>query len=71
VTLNLSGRQVTPQAVAELKRILTQHQGNRLVRMSVAGPTKTTVYELPDYRVEPTTAFASEIKALLGSGALV
>lgn len=71
VLITLPSSKVRGPMVAELKRALTAHPGDAPVRLTVIGTTHTTVYELPDYRVDPTIAFASEIKALLGSGALV
>ncbi|BBA96750.1 putative DNA polymerase III subunit alpha [Actinacidiphila reveromycinica] len=52
-------------AINELRRILSSHPGESPVRARVAGPQKTTVYEL-GFLVDPTTV-ASEIKVSFGA----
>ncbi|MGW4815205.1 DNA polymerase III subunit alpha [Kitasatospora cineracea] len=57
-----------PRIVGELKRSLQAHPGDHPVRLRTTARDKDVVYEL-GFLVDPNTAFASEIKTLLGPNA--
>jgi DNA polymerase-3 subunit alpha len=62
---------IVPGTIAELKRSLRAHPGDVPLRLLVmGGDARRVLYELPDYRVDPTSGFVSEIKAAFGSAAL-
>jgi len=44
--------------------------GDVLVRLLVLGDQGRTLYELPDYPVDPSSGFVSEIKQVLGPAAV-
>jgi DNA polymerase III subunit alpha len=71
VVLSVQERFITPDSVAELKRILGTHTGHCPIHLRVIGPRSTTVYDFPRYRIDTGNGFVSEIKGLFGVNALV
>jgi DNA polymerase-3 subunit alpha len=69
VTISVPAPMVTPDFVAELKRILVLHQGKTPVQLKLTGKTPYLCL-LPDFPVVPNGAFMSEVKGLLGAEAV-
>ncbi|MFJ9447431.1 DNA polymerase III subunit alpha [Kitasatospora sp. NPDC101235] len=67
VRLLLPAHRITPQSVAELKRILAAHPGDTPLRLVVRDPRKTTVYGLP--ATVNAATIVSDIKAAFGAEA--
>ncbi|MDQ2875167.1 MAG: DNA polymerase III subunit alpha [Actinomycetota bacterium] len=61
---------VVPDKIAELKRALRAHPGDVPVRLLVVGQLGSKLYELPDYPVDPSSAFVSEVKQAFGPAAV-
>jgi DNA polymerase III subunit alpha len=70
IQLTLPESKIKPPMIAELKRSLQAHPGDVPVRLMVVGGRRSALYELPDYPVDPSSGFVSEIKAAFGSAAL-
>ena len=70
IKLVLQSRQINPDTVKELKRILQVHPGHRKVHLVVAQPNKSVTYTLPLYQVDGTSAFVSDVKHLFGMHAV-
>ena len=51
----------------EFRRILVSHQGTSPLRLRLRGPSGgTSMWAFPDYPVDPSPSFLSEVKGLLG-----
>jgi DNA polymerase-3 subunit alpha len=70
VLLTVQEQRVTPDLVAELKRVLESHRGETPVTLRAEHPIATRIYELPDYAVRFGPEFSGEIKSLLGAEAI-
>jgi DNA polymerase III subunit alpha len=70
IQLTLPETKIRPGQIAELKRSLQAHPGNVPVRLMVVGHLGRTLYDLPEYSVDPSSGFVSEIKAAFGSAAV-
>lgn len=70
VKLFVAERELSPALVRELKQILKEHSGKVPLHLYVRNGDKTTVMAVPDHPVEPSPAFAAEIKGLLGAEAI-
>lgn len=70
VEIHFGIERATPEAVRELKGILREYPGTVAVRLHVRDGGKTRVCTLPDYLVNPTVEFASEVKSLLGGSCM-
>jgi DNA polymerase III subunit alpha len=70
IQVTLSEAKIKPGEIAELKRSLQAHPGDVPVRLMVVGNLGRTLFELPDYPVDPSTGFVSEIKAAFGPAAV-
>jgi DNA polymerase-3 subunit alpha len=71
VVLRVLEDKVSTDLVSELKRILLRHPGERPARLEIEGRTgKRTQYALPRFMVLPGVEFQTEIKELLGRGAI-
>jgi DNA polymerase-3 subunit alpha len=70
VELFLTEADLTPEIVQELRFALKEHAGEKPVRVYLRRKGKTVLLALPDYPVEPSVAFFSDIKSLLGREAL-
>jgi DNA polymerase-3 subunit alpha len=67
-TITLPEPRVTLPLVTRLKEILLTHPGTAEVRIALTMPRKTVVMRIDDrYRVTPTTALKSELKAAFGA----
>jgi DNA polymerase-3 subunit alpha len=69
VVLALHERRITPELVARLKAVLLGHPGDTEVRLRMTGRGGGTTLMRLGPTVDNTTAFASEVKALLGADA--
>ncbi|MEU8131934.1 DNA polymerase III subunit alpha [Streptodolium elevatio] len=69
VVLALHERRITPDLVARLKSVLLGHPGDTEVRLRMTNRDGGTTLMRLGPAVADTTAFASEIKALLGADA--
>jgi DNA polymerase-3 subunit alpha len=71
VVIAARGDMLTPQVADELKDILGAHRGNIPVRFRLdqadSGPV---LFDLPRYKVAPSSGLVADIKALLGPGSL-
>lgn len=71
VRLTLPASRCTTALVEQLRAVLTKHPGVSEVRLSLTSPGREVRTQLEAaLRVDPTPAFYSDIKALLGSGCL-
>jgi DNA polymerase-3 subunit alpha len=72
VTITLPAARCTSPVVERLKDVLGAHPGSTEVRLSLTSAQRETVLRLDDrLRVDPSSALMAELKALLGSGAVV
>lgn len=72
VVLRIPQPRITEPLVAQLKLILQRHPGERPTRIEVETPSgKKTQYALPGFPVLPGVEFRTEIKELLGKGAVL
>jgi DNA polymerase-3 subunit alpha len=69
IQLAVAEQVITAALAADLKRALESHPGDVPVRLRVKGRQRSWLVEL-DLQVSPDSAFASEIKAILGPAAL-
>ncbi len=67
VLIVLKAHKVSPESVAELKRIVQAHPGESPIRVRVESPRKTTLYEL-GFLINSETV-ASDIKGAFGPAA--
>lgn len=71
VTLSLPWNRCTGPLVEELRAVLQRHPGMSNVRLNLTSKHREVRTQLADaYRVEPSQAFYSDMKALLGPGCL-
>jgi DNA polymerase-3 subunit alpha len=70
VVLQIPERRLTPQAVAELKRVLEIHPGGQPVHLNVITHEAIVRYTLPAYPVDTGNGFFSELKGLFGPSVL-
>jgi DNA polymerase-3 subunit alpha len=70
VVLNVSEGDLTLEVVHGLRRILAEYPGARPLQIAVRNGSKTTMVDVPGYPVEATSAFAADVKSLLGAAAL-
>jgi DNA polymerase-3 subunit alpha len=70
VTITLRSTRVNPNLVDELKRVLLAHPGDNPVQLRLQSPQRALVLSLPEFPVDPTSAFMGEVKSLLGAGAV-
>jgi DNA polymerase III subunit alpha len=72
VTIALPVHRVIPSLAEKLKEILTMHPGQTPVRLRLTATGRDdVVMALPDFTISASTAFMGDIKALLGSGAVI
>lgn len=68
IRLSFPAAKVTPESVAELKRILHDHPGKTDITLVVSGPRRTTVYQLDARvdkdRVEPEVMSAFGVRCI-------
>jgi DNA polymerase III subunit alpha len=70
IQVTLPESKVAPATIADLKRALQAHPGDVPVRLLVIGKHGRTLYELPDYPVDPSSGFVSEVKQVFGPAAV-
>jgi DNA polymerase III subunit alpha len=70
VVITIRSTRVTSGLVDELKRILLAHPGTNPVHLKLEGPQRALVLTLPEFPVDPTSAFMGDVKSLLGAGAV-
>ncbi|MGH3943417.1 MAG: DNA polymerase III subunit alpha [Pseudonocardiaceae bacterium] len=70
VDIALSSERVTSQLIDDLKRIIKDHQGNSPLRIKLRGRRQTMLLAIHGFKVEPSSEFFGELKALLGVGCL-
>ena len=67
VILAVRSEKITPDLVAELRRILTSHPGDAPVHMDMTSPDRKKVrLNLPSFAVTPDSSFMADVKYLLG-----
>jgi DNA polymerase-3 subunit alpha len=72
VRLKTPAATLTPELVARLKTILSQHPGAAPVYLNMTSDQGVKVLKLSDaHRVEPRTALFAELKELLGPSAIL
>jgi DNA polymerase-3 subunit alpha len=72
VRLRTAASSLTPEMVARLKTILSNHPGPAPVYLNMTGEQGVKVLKLSDaHRVEPRTALFAELKELLGPSAIL
>ncbi|MFJ2087535.1 DNA polymerase III subunit alpha [Micromonospora chokoriensis] len=72
VTLALRTHRVTPSLMHDLKRIVEMHPGKRPLRIQLdTGPGRRILLAVSNYSVDASTAFAGDVKSLLGAGSIV
>ena len=72
VRLAMPATRCVPPVVDRLKEVLAAHPGTVEVQLHLSSGGRTTVLRLDDrLRVTPSPALIGELKALLGSGAIV
>jgi len=59
---------VTLALVDELKHVCLSYEGDTPLRIRLRGPQSSTLLALHDVRVDPSSGFRSEMKAILGPG---
>jgi DNA polymerase-3 subunit alpha len=63
---------VTPTLASELRRIVETHPGSRPLRIRLDGAQgRSTLLAIPNFSVDPSSAFMGDIKSLLGVGSIV
>ncbi|MGH3274788.1 MAG: DNA polymerase III subunit alpha [Streptosporangiaceae bacterium] len=70
IQVTLPESKVVPGKIAELKRTLQAHPGDVPVRLLVVGRDSRTLYDLPDFSVDPNSGFVSEVKQAFGPAAV-
>jgi DNA polymerase-3 subunit alpha len=68
VIVVLSPERVTRDVVDDLKRICVTHEGETPLRIKLQGRQSSKMLAIDDFRINPTPAFRSEVKAMLGAG---
>jgi DNA polymerase-3 subunit alpha len=70
VVVTISAEKITHKLLEDFRRIVTAHQGNTALRIKLRGRQESTLLAVNNYKVDPSTGFLSELKALLGAGCL-
>jgi hypothetical protein len=71
VVLKIYEARINEQLVGRLKQILQRHPGERPTRIEVeTGDGRCAQYALPGFLVMPGIEFQTEVKELLGRGAM-
>ncbi len=70
VVITIRPNRITSGVVDELKRILLAHPGTNPVHLRLESPQKSLLLTLPEFPVDPTSAFMGDVKSLLGAGAV-
>jgi DNA polymerase-3 subunit alpha len=70
VIVTLQATRCTPPIVTKLSDVINAHPGTCEVHLKLLNGAKATTYRLGPQRVDATTAFLGDLKALLGAGAV-
>jgi DNA polymerase-3 subunit alpha len=70
VVIGLDANKVTPELVDDMRHVIEDNQGNSPLRIRLRADGRSTLLAVNRFRVDPSTMFVSEIKALLGTGCL-
>jgi len=71
VRLRIDARTTSAGIIGELADLLKRYPGEALVTVKLETSTRLTTLELPRHRVQPDADFFTEVRHLLGEGAVL